>query len=1413
LKNALNRGIQVIKMVFSWSALAVSRAAAAVLRLLGLLAFLLGTLPAAAQICPSAGNLVAGPNSGIVNNYYAGSGNLAVGATTLNLGPPDARGLATPVQIGDLLMVIQMQDAPINPANNNAYGNGSGSGQGSTGTGRSGQFEFVRVTATTTFAFTPALTNSYVQAAATAGTAQKTYQILRVPQYTSVNATGIFTPPWNGSTGGVVAVDVRDTLTLTNGVVEGQNAAFFAAGKGFRGALGVQQAGNAGASTDYVSLSTGNTNGGKGEGIAGTPIQLATLTSGWVSRATVAPAIAATLGAFEGYAGGSYASGAPANAGGGGTDGRDPRTGNDENAGGGGGGNYGPGGTGGRPWNDPLKDTGGRGGAGYSGTLAFNRIFMGGGGGAGGTNDGTSDPATYTNNGVGCSLAAGVCSSGAAGGGIVIIRARAITGVGLIDVRGAHAYNVLNDAGGGGGGAGSIVIQTSNGGNASVDGTGGDGGNAWAGNPGGLPSRHGPGGAGGGGFIAYAPTSMSISAAVNGGAPGRTQNNLVPEENYGSTGYNGGLTAFLAPNVPGAPPAAQCDPALTLSKNDGVTSVTAGATTTYTFTVFNSGLGPTAGTVTVSDQLPNGLAVAAGALTVTGPNAASWNCTAANTTDITCVSASAIPGGGSSSFALAASVGALGTASLVNHAIVAGGGDPNKALYASPAAGIAAAAGCTGNNSPAGCALDTDTVVAPNLSLTKTDGTTTVVRGSILNYNLVVTNAGSTATSGIITVLDVLPSGLTFGSTSTVSGFVCTYALPTLTCTRAAALAAGATATISFSVSVDATATTAVTNRARVGGGGDPSPEKSTPIAASVTACADPVSPATTSSDPNNGCAADTDSVQYVSLSLGKDDGQPFLAQNGSTAYAFTVTNIGTAASAGTITMRDVLPGSMTWSTTTTPFTPAGANGANWSCVLNSNNDVSCTSLVSIAAGSTSGFTLQANAGADPVGTQQKNQARVGGGGDVTPLKPASPSNANVTACIANGNPVGCATDLDTVQSAPEIRMTKSHVNPQAKNPGDSFTFLLAVTNTGGTPSGANTIRVIDVVPAGLTIGTIAAATPFTCASVGQVITCNNTIGALGTATSSVIGVSVTVAAGASNPLINSAKVGTAGTDPQNSTLPTSVTAALCTGVDVPNYGCSANSVPLNADLQIAKTQRQGTTGTFVTALANVVPTGTTVQFLLTITNSGPSNVSSATIADSLPTNFSTVTWVCGVGSGTASCSAASGAGNAISLTGNVNGASSLVITVTALTSFATSVAGVTNTAAVAAPPGINDSTPGNNTASISTQIGVVNLSITKTDGTTTVKAGATTVYTVVVNNSGDYSADGSRLFDPVAAGLQCTATPSCAAAGPATSCPAGLTTAQLQNATAPTGVALGTFGAGGTLTFTLTCGVTATGQ
>src|SRR5205085_436444 len=147
---------------------------------------------------------------------------------------------------------------------------------------------------------------------------RRSFQVVKVPQYDSASVSGTVSAlAWNGSTGGVVAIDVARRLTMNGGTIS-------ASGLGFRGGGGRALAGGAGSNTDYGTAASNAANGSKGEGIVGTPRYVLDGTS-----------LLDNL--LEGYPGGSYARGAPGNAGGGGTDGA-PAT-NDQNAGGGGGGN------------------------------------------------------------------------------------------------------------------------------------------------------------------------------------------------------------------------------------------------------------------------------------------------------------------------------------------------------------------------------------------------------------------------------------------------------------------------------------------------------------------------------------------------------------------------------------------------------------------------------------------------------------------------------------------------------------------------------------------------------------------------------------------------------------------------------------------------------------------------------------------------------------------------------------------------------------------------------------------------------------------------------------------------------------------------------------------------------------------
>jgi kumamolisin len=112
-------------------------------------------------------------------------------------------------------------------------------------------------------------------------------------------------------------------------------------------------------------------------------------------------------------------------------------------------------------------------------------------------------------------------------------------------------------------------------------------------------------------------------------------------------------------------------------------------------------------------------------------------------------------------------------------------------------------------------------VVGPDLTIAKTHTGSFLQGDTGKTYTLTVTNNGSAATSGTVTVTDALPTGLT---ATAFSGTGWTTTLGTLTATRSDALAAGASyPPLTVTVSVAANATS-VTNVASVSGGGETNP-------------------------------------------------------------------------------------------------------------------------------------------------------------------------------------------------------------------------------------------------------------------------------------------------------------------------------------------------------------------------------------------------------------------------------------------------------------------------------------------------------------------------------------------------------------------------------------------------------------
>ncbi len=694
-----------------------------------LLAILLASMFATAALaeqCAKPGANGNGTPSGVVNTYFPGAASVSAGATVISLGV--ATGASAPIAAGDMLLVIQMQGATINSNNNSAYGSGTSGtyANGYTAIGQTGLYEFVRAASavstgggsvTIVGGSGGGLLNAYVNAAATSSAGQRTFQVIRVPQYANATVSGTVSAlPWNGSTGGVLAIDVADRLTFAGGTLN-------ASGLGFRGGGALAQAGsNNPANTDYRSLSTRPAHAAKGEGIAGTP---AYVNNGGSLLKT----------AVEGYPNGSNGRGAPGNAGGGGNDGNPAA--NDQNTGGGGGGNGGQGGRGGHAWCSSFAtscpQTGG-----HPGAVAPNgsaRLVMGGGGGAGTNNNNSGSPA-------------GFASSGAAGGGIVILRAGEVAGSGAISANGASANSTVGNDGTGGGGAGGTVLVTvlrnSGGGSLSVEAEGGDGGSNTGG---GAP--HGPGGGGGGGYVA-SNGIVPVSASVWGGSAGTTASGgFAGGINYGALPGSSGTTATIAASaVVGVSAGCECTP--TITKSFGTSPISPGSPSVMSVSVTNNNPDLALTAMAFTDTYPSGLVNAA------VPNA-TRSCTTATL-------AAAANGG---SFAVsAATVPAASTCTYTVTTTVTSQGDKVNTI---PAGALSGSYGSVSVVSldPASATIQ----VSSPLKLAKSSvaymdpfnntANPKLIPGSYVYYTVTVENPGGVAvTSGSIVITDPTPANL-----------------------------------------------------------------------------------------------------------------------------------------------------------------------------------------------------------------------------------------------------------------------------------------------------------------------------------------------------------------------------------------------------------------------------------------------------------------------------------------------------------------------------------------------------------------------------------------------------------------------------------------------------------------------------
>jgi len=1139
--------------------------------------------------------------TGVVNTYFPGTtGTLAAGSASVTLGAAaGAPAAQTPIAAGDLLLIIQMQDAAINSNNTSSYGDGlpGDPGSGSTSLGSSSLFEFITATnavgtggGNLTFSGTGSgggLLNSYYHlAASSAGTtyvAQQTYQVIRVPQYTSATlSSGLVPLAWNGSVGGVLVLDASSQLTLSGTVALDA--------LGFRGGGGQRLTGptTAGAVTDYVTVApttnvtTTGVNGSKGEGIAGTPRYVPPTPI----LATSVPIDVYNGTLTDSLPGGSSARGAPGNAGGGGTDGA-PGS-NADNSGGGAGGNGGTGGQGGYGWDSMAATSstdGGFGGVAFP--ASTSALVMGGGGGAGTTNNGT-----YCDYNVGTGLCTtsgttgtGIYSSGGAGGGIAIIHAASVSGTGTITSNGQTTLSTLNDSTGGGGAGGSIIVFTNSGtlSGLTVNAIGGNGGYAW---PIQAPApafnstnnqRHGPGGGGGGGviFLSAAPTAFSVA----GGSNGYT---TTMQDSFGATVGQAGLYAntHVITETPGTQSGAYCASADLAVTNTAIPAVVLpGGTITYTQTVTNNGPldavnavlseNTPANTTFSSITTPAGWTCAtptvgaAGAITCNPKpttslgtaTAATWAANIATFTFPAPLPASVVPGAqltttgftpagynltNATILTATTATGVITVAQPTNPgaATLLGTGSATTGIFPHGTSGtfivvVTVAAGTAGGTQIEDVASITSGTTDPNLTNNTATATTTVgVAGTAdlaLTYTALspVVAAGSqnTLTASLTNQGPSAATALSFTETTPANTTFASMPTPAgWSCVKPAAGTAGTITCTIASLAAGAPVTNFAILLNVIG---------TTPAG---TVISDTAAISSGTPDPNysNNSASTTFTVaansSQADLAVSASASPNPVTQGNNVTFTETVTNNGPAAETNA-TFTVTIP----TNTTLVSFTLITSGTSVWNCntiAVGGTGTFTCTLTNSLATGASNSVNFSL-------------VVKVNSGVASSTVISATPSVTSTVGDPTLSNNSATASTIVASPSQSSVRITKS-ASPEPVNQNSILAYTITVTNSG--PAAATgTFTVTDALPAEVTyIANSYSTTNGTCTGTTTVMC---TLSSLAVGSSAVININVTATTfSAASLSTNTAELTTTSSVPNVATSVGTATAATWAG-------------------------------------------------------------------------------------------------------------------------------------------------------------------------------------------------------------------------------------------------------------------------
>jgi len=560
----------------------------------------------------------------------------------------------------------------------------------------------------------------------------------------------------------------------------------------------------------------------------------------------------------------------------------------------------------------------------------------------------------------------------------------------------------------------------------------------------------------------------------------------------------------------------------------------------------------------------------------------------------------------------------------------------------------------------------------PDLSVVK-NAPSTATPGSQVPFDVTITNIG-TSPSTTVQLTDPLPAGMTFASETQNTGpaFSCTNPPAgtngTITCTIAS-FSNGASANFTFLVNIPvATAPgTVFTNTATASG-----------------------SPADSNTSNDSGTAMVT-VVAETDLFVIKNGPNSAPADSDVT---FTITAGNNGPDAGSISLTDTLPGTMTFVSITQD------SGPSFPCPTQpspgSGGTINCTAT--LAAGDVATFSLVAHIPpGTPQGTTFTNTATVSGNG-VDPNGENDSSSAAVTVPI------------------PQADVGIQKVGPASAAPGTDVSYSITVNNSG--PDAADSTSFTDTLPGTMTFVSIVqnSGPVFTCTGSATTTCSILSLVAGATATFTLTG-HIPPATPSGTTFTNVANVSTTTTDPN------------------PDNNSSQTELTIvTSDLMITKTGPGTATA------------GSTISWTITAFNNGPDSQPAATFSDPLPagTTFFSLSQntgpgaVCndpGVGnSGSVTCtftSLGSGANAQFTLIATINPAFTGTLSNTA-TIFGTNA---------------DPNTANNSATAVTTVTASADLSVNKT-GPATANAGTNITYSITLTNGGPSNAANVALTD-----------------------------------------------------------------